>query len=71
MNLLPIPVLDGGHLVVLRIEASVVDPLSERIQEIGFQMGLALVLRLMVFVNFNDLLQLWRRLDRSGNNWES
>ncbi len=61
LNLLPIPVLDGGHLVFYAIEAIRRRPLSQRVQEIGFQVGIALVLMLVVFVNLNDLLRLGRR----------
>lgn len=61
LNLLPIPVLDGGHLVFYAIEAVRRRPLSRRVQEIGFQIGIALVLMLVVFVNLNDLLRLGKR----------
>ncbi len=61
LNLLPIPVLDGGHLVFYAIEAIRRRPLSRRIQEISFQIGIALVLMLVVFVNLNDLLRLGKR----------
>ncbi|KWT70194.1 Membrane-associated zinc metalloprotease [Hyphomicrobium sulfonivorans] len=60
LNLLPIPVLDGGHLVYYAIEGVMRRPLSRRMQEIGFQIGIALVLMLMVYVNLNDLLRVWR-----------
>lgn len=61
LNLLPIPVLDGGHLVFYTIEAIRRRPLSQRVQEIGFQIGIALVLLLVVFVNLNDLMRLGKR----------
>lgn len=61
LNLLPIPVLDGGHLLFYAIEAIRRRPLSRRMQEIGFQIGLALVMMLVVFVNLNDLLRVGRR----------
>jgi regulator of sigma E protease len=61
LNLLPIPVLDGGHLVFYAIEAIRRRPLSQRVQEIGFQIGIALVLMLVVFVNLNDILRVGRR----------
>lgn len=57
LNLLPIPVLDGGHLLFYAIEAVRGRPLSERALDIGFRIGLALVLMLMVFVIWNDILQ--------------
>ncbi|HEX9881691.1 MAG TPA: RIP metalloprotease RseP [Hyphomicrobium sp.] len=66
LNLLPIPVLDGGHLLFYGIEAVRRRPLSLRMQEIGFQIGIALVLMLMVYVNLNDLLRVWRRLVGDG-----
>ncbi len=55
INLFPIPLLDGGHLMFYAIEAVRRRPLSERTQEIGFRIGLAIVLMLMVFATFNDL----------------
>jgi len=66
LNLLPIPVLDGGHLLFYAIEAVRRRPLSQRMQEIGFQIGIALVLMLMVYVSMNDLLRVWRRLMGDG-----
>jgi regulator of sigma E protease len=66
LNLLPIPVLDGGHLLFYAIEGVRRRPLSQRMQEIGFQIGIALVLMLMVYVNLNDLLRVWRRLTGAG-----
>ena len=53
-NLLPVPMLDGGHLLYYLVEAVRGRPLSMRIQEIGFRFGFALVLALMVFTLFND-----------------
>lgn len=55
INLFPIPLLDGGHLLFYAIEAVRRRPLSERTQEIGFRIGLAIVLMLMVFATLNDL----------------
>jgi regulator of sigma E protease len=66
LNLLPIPVLDGGHLLFYGIEALRRKPLNQRMQEIGFQIGIALVLMLMVYVGLNDLLRVWRRLTGDG-----
>jgi regulator of sigma E protease len=54
-NLLPVPVLDGGHLLFYAIEAVRREPLSERTQEISFRIGLALVLLLFVFVTVIDV----------------
>lgn len=58
INLFPIPMLDGGHLLFYAIEALRGRPLGERAQEYGFRIGLALVLTLMVFVTWNDLLRI-------------
>jgi len=55
INLFPIPLLDGGHLLFFLIEAVRRRPLSERTQEIGFRIGLAVVLMLMMFATWNDL----------------
>jgi regulator of sigma E protease len=55
LNLFPIPLLDGGHLLFYGIEAIRGRPLSERAQEFGFRVGLALVLMLMIFATFNDI----------------
>jgi regulator of sigma E protease len=55
LNLFPIPLLDGGHLLFYTIEAARGRPLSERAQEVGFRIGLAIVLMLMIFAAFNDL----------------
>jgi regulator of sigma E protease len=56
LNLLPIPVLDGGHLVLYALEAVRGRPLPQRIQEYGFRVGLGLILTVMVLVNGRDLL---------------
>ncbi|KKB09575.1 zinc metalloprotease [Devosia chinhatensis] len=55
-NLLPIPMLDGGHLMYYIAEAIRGRPLSMRVQEIGFRFGFALVMALMVFTLFNDTI---------------
>lgn len=55
-NLLPVPMLDGGHLLYYLFEAVRGRPLSMKVQEIGFRFGFALVLALMVFTLFNDTL---------------
>ncbi|MDP3320047.1 MAG: RIP metalloprotease RseP [Bosea sp. (in: a-proteobacteria)] len=56
MNLFPVPMLDGGHLMFYAIEAVRGRPLSDRAQELGFRFGLGLVLMLMLFVTWNDLV---------------
>jgi regulator of sigma E protease len=58
LNLFPVPLLDGGHLMFYAIEAIRGRPLSERAQEVGFRIGLALVLMLMIFATFNDIVHL-------------
>lgn len=55
INLFPIPLLDGGHLLFYALEAIRRRPLSARAQEIGFRVGLTLVLMLMMYATFNDL----------------
>ena len=57
INLFPIPILDGGHLLFMGIEAVRGKPLGERAQEYGFRIGLALVLLLMVSVTWNDIVR--------------
>ncbi|GGE44354.1 zinc metalloprotease [Agaricicola taiwanensis] len=59
LNLFPIPMLDGGHLVFYAIEAVRGRPLSERIQEYGMRIGVALVLMLMIVATSNDIAHLW------------
>ena len=58
INLFPIPVLDGGHLLFYAIEAVRGKPLGERAQEYSLRIGLALLLSLMIFVTVNDLIRL-------------
>jgi regulator of sigma E protease len=58
LNLMPIPMLDGGHLVYYAVEAVRGRPLSERAQDVGFRIGLALVLLLMIFATWNDIVHL-------------
>lgn len=62
MNLLPVPMLDGGHLMFYAIETLRGRPLSERAQEIGARIGLSLVLLLMLFVTWNDILHVRSQL---------
>ena len=56
INLFPIPLLDGGHLVFYAIEALRGRPVSEQAQEWGMRAGLAIVIALMVFVTWNDIV---------------
>lgn len=58
LNLLPIPILDGGHIVYYTIEAIRRKPLSEQAQAIGLRIGMAMILTLMVFALYNDLMRL-------------
>jgi len=58
LNLFPIPLLDGGHLLFYLIEGVRGRPLSEKAQEVGFRIGLAIVLMLMIFATFNDIIHL-------------
>lgn len=58
LNLLPVPVLDGGHLVFYAYEAVARRPLTAKVQAAGYRVGLALVLGLMLFATWNDLQRL-------------
>jgi regulator of sigma E protease len=62
LNLFPIPMLDGGHLLFYGFEAIRGRPLSERAQEWGYRIGFALVLMLMIFATYNDLWRLVHKL---------
>tara|TARA_Y100001970_G_scaffold74976_1_gene95016 strand:- start:133 stop:1242 length:1110 start_codon:yes stop_codon:yes gene_type:complete len=59
INLFPIPMLDGGHLMFYLYEAIFGKPLSQKIQENFFRIGLSFLLFLMIFVTFNDVKNLW------------
>jgi regulator of sigma E protease len=58
INLFPVPVLDGGHLLFYAAEAIRGRPLGQRAQEYGYRVGFALVITLMVFATWNDLVHL-------------
>ncbi|WP_061014650.1 sigma E protease regulator RseP [Photobacterium leiognathi] len=58
VNLLPLPVLDGGHLMFFAIEAVTRRPVSERIQDIGYRVGSAILVALMAVALFNDFTRL-------------
>lgn len=66
INLLPIPMLDGGHLLLYALEAVRRQPLNPKVQEWAFMSGFALILSLMLFLTWNDLASvgLWDRLAR-------
>ena len=59
LNLLPIPILDGGHLLYYLVEIIRRGPLSERTMEIGQQIGMALLFMLMAFAFYNDINRLF------------
>jgi regulator of sigma E protease len=61
LNLFPVPLLDGGHLMFYLVEATRGRPLSAKAQEIGFRIGFAIVVMLMIFTVFNDTVQLLPR----------
>jgi regulator of sigma E protease len=65
INLLPVPMLDGGHLVFFFIEAIRGKPLSEKVRETGLRFGFGLVIALMIFASWNDLVY-FRVLDFFG-----
>ncbi len=69
INLFPIPLLDGGHLLFYAIEAVRGRPLSDRSQEFGFKIGFALVLSLMIFATWNDrgVVARWFSSDTTQN----
>lgn len=58
LNFFPIPMLDGGHLLFYGVEVAMRRPLSERVLDIGYRIGFALVISLMIFATWNDLLNL-------------
>jgi regulator of sigma E protease len=58
MNLLPIPLLDGGHLLFYAVEGVLRRPISERVQQFGMRIGIALVASLIIFTTSHDLLRL-------------
>jgi regulator of sigma E protease len=62
INLFPIPMLDGGHLVYYAIESIIGKPLSQRAQEIGFRVGLSLVFMMIAFGNWNDLTRIFAKI---------
>lgn len=66
LNLLPIPLLDGGHLFYYAVEALRGKAMNEKAQRFGFKIGLMLVTSLMVFATYNDILRLTRQLMHWG-----
>jgi regulator of sigma E protease len=59
LNLLPIPVLDGGLLLFLAIEAARKKPLSQKVMEVSQSIGAALLITLIVVVSYNDVVRLF------------
>lgn len=59
LNLLPVPILDGGHLVFYLFEALKGKPVSESAQEVGYRIGFGLILGLMVFATWNDIMSIF------------
>jgi regulator of sigma E protease len=66
LNLVPIPLLDGGHLLYYAVEAVRGKAMNERMQEVGFRIGLTLVAGLMIFATYNDIVRLTRQFMRWG-----
>jgi regulator of sigma E protease len=61
MNLLPVPMLDGGHLAFYGIEAIMRRPVHEAVQEWSFRAGFAFLISLMLYVTYNDIISLVQR----------
>ncbi|MGA7383283.1 MAG: RIP metalloprotease RseP [Methylocella sp.] len=61
LNLFPIPLLDGGHLLYYAVEAIRGKAMNDKVQQFGFKVGLMLVTSLMVFATYNDILRLTRQ----------
>jgi regulator of sigma E protease len=59
MNLLPIPVLDGGHLMYYIIEIIKGSPVSDRFQQMGYQAGFTMLIGLMLFATYNDVMRIF------------
>ena len=59
LNFLPIPVLDGGHLMFFFIEAAIRRPINTRMREIAQQAGIFILIMLMIFVFYNDITRLF------------
>jgi regulator of sigma E protease len=57
MNLLPIPVLDGGHIVYYLIEVVKGSPVSDTVQIIGYKLGFFMLMGLMVYATYNDVMR--------------
>jgi regulator of sigma E protease len=66
LNLLPIPLLDGGHLFYYACEAVRGRALNDRTQQFGYRIGLTIVAALMIFATYNDILRLTRQIMHWG-----
>ncbi|MCL2384943.1 MAG: RIP metalloprotease RseP [Alphaproteobacteria bacterium] len=66
LNLLPIPLLDGGHLFYYAVEAVRGKAMNDKAQQFGFRIGLMLVTSLLIFTTYNDILRLTRQLMHWG-----
>jgi regulator of sigma E protease len=60
LNLLPIPVLDGGHILFFFLETITGRPLSPQVQQAALKIGMLLLLMLMIMATFNDILRHFR-----------
>jgi regulator of sigma E protease len=58
LNLLPIPLLDGGHLLYYAVELIKGSPVSERLWDLGQNIGIALLVSMMAFALYNDISRL-------------
>lgn len=67
LNLMPVPLLDGGHLLFFGIEALQGRALNERAQEMAFRVGLAMVCALMIFSTYNDIARLIHKIAGGGS----
>ena len=65
INLFPIPVLDGGHVVIFTLEILTGRQMSEKTKEYLFKIGFLLLLALMIFATYNDVVHLFKRLFHS------
>ena len=57
INLLPVPVLDGGHLLFYAIEAIRGKPVGEKVQDVAYKIGFSLLIALMVYSHWNDFVR--------------
>lgn len=69
LNLLPVPVLDGGHLFFFAVEAIIRRPVSLKYREKAQQVGIFLLLLLMIFAFANDIFRLFEKQVGDENSW--